>query len=147
VLRSHRTASRTRRVGIGLRLLLRGEPLSYGIEYDITDYIRNQRIEDFSLFMTSNHLVYWLLGRYPPTLLATHPSSISKPFIRRYLEPASQTTEDALRSVFRREPNFVVWGDVWYLTPADIGFVEHELANTYTLVGQIGLAQIYRRTR
>jgi hypothetical protein len=126
--------------------LWRGEPLSYGIEYDIADYIRDQRIENFSLFMTRNHLVYWLLGRYPLTRLATHPSSLSKPFIRRYLEPDSQTTEDALRSVFGRKPTFVVyWRPLWYLSPADIAFVEHELESTYTLVGQIGLAQVYRR--
>ena len=77
--------------------LWRGEPLSYGIEYDIADYIRSQGIEDFSLFMMDNHLVYWLLGRYPPTRLATHPSALGKPFIRKYLEPDSYTTEDALR--------------------------------------------------
>jgi 4-amino-4-deoxy-L-arabinose transferase-like glycosyltransferase len=87
--------------------LWRGEPLSYGSAYDIADYIRSQGIEDFSLFAMNNHLVYWLLGRYPPTLLATHPSALGKPFAIKIVEPG-HTPEDALRSVFRREPTFVV---------------------------------------
>jgi hypothetical protein len=124
--------------------LWRGEPLSYGIEYAIADYIKSQQIEDFSLFMTDNHLVYWLLGRYPPTPLATHPSNLRKPFMRRYLEPDSQTTQDALQSVFRREPTFVLWFPPDF-NPTEISFVERELANTYTLVAQFGLAQVYRR--
>jgi hypothetical protein len=124
-----------------------GEPLSYGIEYDIADYIRSQGIESFSLFMMDNHLVYWLLGRYPPTRLATHPSALGKPFIRKYLEPNSSSTEDALRSVFRRDPTFVVWRpNLWYLDPAAVRFLQYELTNAYVLMGQIGSARIYRRT-
>src|SRR5262249_20335617 len=59
-----------------------GKPLSIGIEYDIADLIRSQGTEDYSLFLLDNHLVYWLLGRYPPTRLATHPSNIGKSVIR-----------------------------------------------------------------
>jgi 4-amino-4-deoxy-L-arabinose transferase-like glycosyltransferase len=125
----------------------RGEPLSYGVEYDIADKIRSQGIEDFSLFMMDNHLVYWLLGRYPPTRLATHPSALGKQFVRKYLEPASYTTEDALRSVFRREPTFVVWRpNLGYLDQPSVRFVQQELTNAYVLIGQIGSTQVYRRT-
>jgi hypothetical protein len=127
--------------------LWRGERLSYGISYDIADYIGSQGIEDFSLFMMDNHLVYWLLGRYPPTRLATHPSALGKPFVRKYLEPTSFTTEDALRSVFRREPTFVVWRpNLGYLDSAAIRFLQQELTNAYVLIRQIGSAQVYRRT-
>jgi hypothetical protein len=123
----------------------RGEPLSYGIEYDIAKYIRTLGIEDFSLFMMDKHLVYWLLGRYPPTRLATHPSNLGKPFIRRIVEPSSQTTEDALRSVFRREPTLVVGPPNIHLNAAAARFLEYELTNAYVLIGQIGSNQIYRR--
>ena len=130
---------------------LRGESLSYGEEYDIADYISGQGIEDFSLFMLdhNHHLVYWLLDRYPPTLLATHPSNLSKPYVRKYLEPDSHTTEDALRAAFRREPTFVVEptivGRSWeYLDPAGVRFLQQELTNAYMLVGQIGSAKIWR---
>jgi hypothetical protein len=127
--------------------LWRGEPLSYGIEYDIADYIRSQGIEDFSLFMMDYHLVYWLLDRYPPTRLATHPSNLAKPYLRRHIEPDSQTTEDALRSVFRRQPTFVVWRpNLWYLDPAAVGFLQDELTNAYAFIGQIESARIYRRS-
>jgi hypothetical protein len=124
----------------------RNEPLSYGIAYDIAAYISNQQIKYFSLFATDQHLVYWLLGKYSPTLLTTHPSSLGKPFIRKYVEPTSYTTEDALRSVFRRQPTFVVWiPDLWYLDSAGARVLQHELMNAYTLIGQIDSARIYRR--
>jgi 4-amino-4-deoxy-L-arabinose transferase-like glycosyltransferase len=126
--------------------LWRGEPLSYGIAYDIADYIRSQGIEDFSLFMMDQHLVYWLLGRYPPTRLATHPSALGMPFVRKYVEPASHTTEDVLRSVFRREPSFVVGRpDFLRLDPPAVRFLQQELTNAYLLIGQIGHAKVYRR--
>src|SRR5262249_29632639 len=82
-----------------IRHLWTGASPSYGIEYEIADLIRSQETEDYTLFMMDNHLVYWLLGQYPLTRLATHPSNVSKPSIRKYLEPYSETTEDALRSV------------------------------------------------
>jgi hypothetical protein len=68
--------------------LWRGEPLSYGTEYAIADYIRSQKIEDFSLFMRDNHLVYWLWVVTLRHRLAKHPSNVGKPFMRRSLEPA-----------------------------------------------------------
>jgi 4-amino-4-deoxy-L-arabinose transferase-like glycosyltransferase len=123
-----------------------GEPLSYGVEYDIAKFIRSQGTEDFSLFMMDNHLVYWLLRRYPPTRLATHPSALSKPFIRKFLEPDSDTTEDALRSAFRREPSFVVWRpNLQYLDLAAVRYLEKELTSAYVFVGRIGSAGVYRR--
>jgi 4-amino-4-deoxy-L-arabinose transferase-like glycosyltransferase len=131
------------------RRLWADEPLSYGEEYEIADFIRSQGTEDYSLFMMDDNLVYWLLGRYPPTLLATHPSALGKPFVRRYLEPNSVTTEDALRSVFLREPTFVVWRpNLFYLSAADVRFLEQELMTDYVLVGQIGSQQeqVFRRT-
>jgi 4-amino-4-deoxy-L-arabinose transferase-like glycosyltransferase len=123
-----------------------GEPLSHGIAYDIAYFIRNQGTEDFSLFMMDDHLAYWLLDQYPPTRLATHPSNLGKPFLRKFLEPDSNTTEDALRSVFRREPTFVVWyPNLWYLNLSAVHFLEQELTTAYRLVAHIGSAQVYRR--
>jgi hypothetical protein len=126
--------------------LWRGEPLSYGIAYDIAAFIKSQGIEDFSLFAMNNHLVYWLLDRYPPTLLATHPSALGKPFAIKMVECDSCTAEDALRSVFRREPTFVVGPpNEDFFDSTAVRFVQHELANAYVLIGQIGSVQIYRK--
>ncbi len=124
-----------------------GEPLSYGTAYDIANFIKSQRTtEDFSLFMLDNHLVYWLLDRYPPTLLATQPSNLVKPFIRKYLEPNSETTEDALCNVFLREPTFVVWyPHSWYLDMPATSFLQEELATAYELVAIIGRDQVFQR--
>jgi len=123
-----------------------GAPPSSGIEYDIAALIRSQGTEDYSLFMMHHHLVYWLLGRYPLTRLATHPSNISRSSIRKHLEPSSETTEDALRSVFLREPTFVVYyPNLSYLDSNATRFLENELTTAYALVGRVGLARILRR--
>jgi hypothetical protein len=123
-----------------------GVPLSYGIEYEIADFLKSQGSKDLSLFMLDNHLVYWLLDRYAPTLLATHPANVSAPFLRKIVEPDSDTTEDALRSVFRRNPCFVVGPpNPWYLDAASNRFVQQEMAANYAVVGHIRSVQVFGR--
>jgi hypothetical protein len=123
-----------------------GVPLSYGIEYDIADFLKIQRSKDLSLFMLDYHLVYWLLDRYAPTLLATHPSNVSASLLRKIVEPDSNTTEDALRSVFRRNPCFVVSRrNPQYLDAASIRFLQQEMTTNYAIVGHFGSMQVYRR--
>jgi hypothetical protein len=124
-----------------------GEPLSHGAAYDIADFIRSHgRLEGVSLFMLNNHLVYWILDRYPPTLLATQPSNLTKPVIRKYLEPDSETTEDALHNVFLMEPTFVVgYPHSWYLNDAAYRFLQKELASAYELVANIDGNQVFQR--
>src|SRR5262249_18351431 len=128
--------------------LLRGEQLSYGTAYEIANFIKGQGQQDFSLFVWDNHLVYWLLDRRPPTLLATHPSNLLKPFIRKYLEPDSRTTADALRNVFLREPTFVVLKfDSWsvrLLDTASSRFLRQELTTRYELVANIDGNQVFQ---
>jgi len=123
-----------------------GMPLSYGAEYNIVDFIKSQGSKDLSLYMLDDHLVYWLLDRYAPTPLATHPDNVSASFLRKILEPDSDTTEDALRSVFRRNPCFVIGPpNPWYLDAASIRFVQQEMTSNYAVVGHIGSVQVYRR--
>jgi 4-amino-4-deoxy-L-arabinose transferase-like glycosyltransferase len=124
-----------------------GERLSYGPAYDIANFIKSQGRQDFSLFIWRNHLVYWLLDRYPPTLLATHPSSLDAPSIRRYLEPDSRTTEDALRSVFLQKPTFVAVERAYsrYLDAASVRFLQQELATGYELIENIDGNQVFQR--
>src|SRR5262249_50422986 len=81
-----------------------GKSLSWGTPYDIADFIKGQKLKDYSIFMLDNQLVYWLLDQYPPTPLATHPSLLIKPSTRNYFEPESKTTEDALRKIFLQQP-------------------------------------------
>ena len=89
--------------------------------------------------MLDNNLVYWLLDRYPPTLLATHPADVSASFLRKIVEPDSDTTEDALRSVFRRNLCFVIGPpNPWYLDAASIRFVQQEIRCRY-----IGASRVF----
>jgi hypothetical protein len=123
-----------------------GMPLSYGIDYDIADFIKSQGSKDPSLYMLRDHFVYWLLDRYAPTPLATHPPNVSASFLRKIVEPDSNTTEDALRSVFRRNPCFVVGSpNPSYLDAASIRFLQQEMTTNYAVVGHFGSVQVYRR--
>ena len=121
-------------------------PLSYRIEYDIADFIKSHGSKDLSLYMLDDHLVYWLLDRYAPTPLVTFPPNVSASFLRKIVEPDSDTTEDALRSVFRRNPCFVVGPpNPPYLDAASIRFLQQEMTTNYAVVGHIGSMQVYRR--
>jgi hypothetical protein len=123
-----------------------GKALSSGVAYDIADFIKGQGLKDYSIFMLDSQLVYWLLDRYPPTPLATHPSLLIKPSTRGYLEPESKTVEDALHNAFLREPTFVVWGPVWFRKEASgVRFLQQELSANYTLIATIDSHQIFRR--
>jgi hypothetical protein len=123
-----------------------GRSLSWGTPYDIADFIKGQKLKEYSIFMLDNQLVYWLLDRYPPTPLATHPSLLIKPSTRNYLEPESKTTEDALRKAFLREPTFVVWGPSSFRDEASGAYLlQQELGANYTFIATIDDNQIFRR--
>jgi hypothetical protein len=80
--------------------------------------------------------------------LATHPSNMGKPYLRKYLEPDSATTKDAVRSVFLHKPTFVVLPPApgpWYLDKAATQFLQQELVTSYELVGRITGNQVFRR--
>ena len=123
-----------------------GKILSWGTAYDIADFIKSEKLKEYSIFMLDNQLVYWLLDRYPPMPLATHPSLLIKPSTRNYLEPESKTTEDALRKAFLKQPTFVVWGSLWFRDEASgVYFLQRELSTDYTLIATIDNDQIFRR--
>jgi hypothetical protein len=123
-----------------------GKSLSWGTAYDIADFIKDQNIKDYSIFALDNQLVYWLLDKYPPTPLATHPSLLIKPSTRNYLEPESKTTEDALRKIFLQQPTFVIWGPSWFRDEASAArFLQQELSANYALIATINNNEIFRR--
>lgn len=129
--------------------LIANEPLSSGPAYAIADFIRGQGLKNYTLFVLDRHtLVYWLLNRYPPTRLSTHPSALAKPSERLTVEPKSRTTKDALTNVFLQKPTFVVLGGRAAGLRGDAeaqNFLRNKLNMDYTLIGTKRGAQIFRR--
>lgn len=120
----------------------RGERLSYGLAYDVSEFIRENSPTNYSLFVLDHHIAYWFLGRYPPTLLSTHPSNMRKPSVRQYLEPNSNSTEDSLRRALSKKPTFIVYSSKRY-ERADYSLLQEQLKANYALLGEVDDAKIF----
>lgn len=125
-----------------------GQPLAYGAAYRIAELVRQKGPADPLVFMLDDQIVYWLLGIYPPTLLATHPSAMSKPFVRRYIEPGSSSMADSVVNILRLRPHYIVKRrTIWWLNgdPAAVRLLDKELAENYTLIETIESLEVFMR--
>ena len=101
-----------------------------------------------SLYMMSDHLVYWLTGTYPPTRMSTHPSVLTKPEIIAAVEGADATPDTELRKILATRPEFIVKPPVVdYLSgwPELVRMLDETLARDYVLATSIAGRQVYRR--
>ena len=131
-----------------LQRIEQGKSLAYGAAYEIADYLQTEDAGARSFYMVSDHLVYWLLGAYPPTRLSTHPSNIAKPDLVTVIEGPNATPESEMRKIVQERPDFIVKPQsVWYLSglPEVARLLEESLARDYTLKTVIEGRQIYRR--
>jgi Dolichyl-phosphate-mannose-protein mannosyltransferase len=131
-----------------LKRIEQGKSLAYGPAYEIAEYVRTAGAGKSSLYMMSDQLVYWLVGAYPPTRVATHPSVLTKPDIIAVIEGPNATPETELRKILEARPEFVVKPQsVDYLSgwPEVAGMLEEALARNYVLETVIAGRQIYRR--
>lgn len=131
-----------------LQRMEQGKSLAYGAAYEIADYLQTEDASGRSFYMVSDHLVYWLLGAYPPTRLSTHPSNIAKPELVTVIEGPNATPESEMRKIVQERPDFIVKPQsVWYLSglPEVARLLEESLARDYTLKTVIEGRQIYRR--
>ena len=127
-----------------------GEDLRYGTAYEIADYFEDADIEDRSIYMMTNHIAYWLIGKYPLTGSSTHPSNISKQHLLELSIGPEATTDGALREILEQKPDFIVTQPgVSYLR--DYESMRQELDDTlarhYDLVQDIQSVHIYERVR
>lgn len=121
------------------------ENLRYGTAYQIAAYLERANPSGRQVYLLTDHIVYWLVGLYPPIKLATHPSNISKPNLVHVVSGDSVSTEDELQEVFRKSPEFVVMTDnVWYLSDRAKGLLEGIIADRYRLDARIHGRNIYR---
>jgi len=125
-----------------------GQSLAYGPAYEIADYVRSAGQGPSSLYMMSDHLVYWLTGTYPPTRMSTHPSVLTKPEIIAAVEGADATPDTELRKILATRPAFIVKPPVVdYLAgwPGLVRMLDEALARDYVLETSIAGRQVYRR--
>ena len=95
-----------------------GQSLAYGPAYEIADYVRSAGQGPGSLYMMSDHLVYWLTRTYPPTRMSTHPSVLTKPEIIAAVEGADAAPDTELRKILATRPEFIVKPPVVDYLPA-----------------------------
>ncbi len=122
-----------------------GEALTHGTAYEIADYVASLRLADYTMFLMSDHVVYWLLDKPLPTRMA-HPSNLFKPYLLRLVRGPDATPITETAAIFDRAPTIVVKRiDEWYLRdfPVERQYIEKRLEN-YDLVRVIGTRQIYR---
>jgi Dolichyl-phosphate-mannose-protein mannosyltransferase len=130
-----------------LRRIEQGKSLAYGPAYEIAEYLQTQGAGRTSLFMMSDHLVYWLVGAYPPTRMSTHPSVLTKPDIIAVIEGPNATPESEIRKIIEVRPDFVVkLPSVPYLSgwPEVARLLEEALARDYALETVIAGRLVYR---
>lgn len=125
---------------------LRGhENLRYGAQYEIAAYLSRENSSGGPMYLLTDHIVYWFTNSYPLTRLTTHPSNIAKPSLREALFGKGDSTEDELRKVFRKAPEFVVMSDdVFYLSGGPKTLLERILVDDYFLATEIQGRKIYR---
>lgn len=124
------------------------QPLSYGREYELAQYLSQQGGRNTTIYMMEHHLVYWLLDIKPPTKIVTHPSNISKEYLLRAVKGQTATTNQELLKVLNQKPKFIVKKEgVWYLQghPDAVALLEKTLQTQYVLLNNIQGTQIYRK--
>lgn len=132
---------------IGNRLISQ-QSLSYGKEFELAQYISEEKSENTTIYMMEHHLVYWLLDMKPPSKIVTHPSNISKEYLLRAVKGDTANTKTELLNILNQKPEFIVRKEIiWYLqgnTDA-MALLEKTLQTQYVLAKNIDGTQIYRR--
>jgi hypothetical protein len=128
--------------------------LSYGPEYEIARYLRQENLDRKPVFLLSDIIVYWFIGQYPVTRLSTHPSNIIRQYLVTAVEGPDATPESEMHRILSREPAFIVKEKhVWYLegeslhgaAPEEVTrLLNDTLDRDYVLTNVIDGREIYR---
>ncbi|MFT4173959.1 MAG: glycosyltransferase family 39 protein [Rhodocyclaceae bacterium] len=123
--------------------------LRFSPEYAIAGYLRTHSTPQDGVYMMTDHIVYWFLGKAPIDQAVTHPSNIAKSYLLKHMRGEATTPDAALNDLFtHKRPRFVVrTQELAYLkTDLDaLAVIDHELATSYVLETNIEGRQIYRR--
>ena len=125
-----------------------GKPLPYGAAYQLVDVLTQQNPQNDSMYLMTDHIVYWLTGTNPLTKATTHPSNISKEFMLENIAGTGATTETEMAKVLALKPAFIVKRVAEsYLRnkTAEHEMLDRELADLYAQTAEIDGRIIYKR--
>ncbi|MGW9684275.1 ArnT family glycosyltransferase [Flagellimonas sp. 2504JD1-5] len=117
---------------------------------DVPKYIVENNIETKNIFFTEYHIGYWVLGEHPPTMAATHPSSIAREELFPYMKNPRKTGIEELKYILEDiRPQTIVARKGKRIfdkkLPEFNTYIDAYLANHYTLIKTIDRGLIYQR--
>jgi 4-amino-4-deoxy-L-arabinose transferase-like glycosyltransferase len=127
--------------------LMKGQLINNDAAYEVAAYLKQANASGESMYVMTDHIVYWLTNSKPMSKETTHPSAISKQYLLNILVGPDATTETELAKILARKPRFIVKErNVWYLreNPAARFLLEETLKRHYELVKQIHDSQQFR---
>ena len=124
--------------------------LQSNLSYRTATYLMDKKRSDESVYMMTDHLVYWLINEPPITPCSTHPSNVVRasllPFCSSDVAP---TPQSEMNKILALKPNFIVKksGIPWYLRNEEAvwSVFAHHLQEQYTLVAKQGTREIYQK--
>jgi Dolichyl-phosphate-mannose-protein mannosyltransferase len=124
------------------------QPLESDRGYRIASYIKSHNPSGESIYMMTDHVVYWLLGLNPIAKSVTHPSTIGREYLLKLFLGQHASTEGELATILAKRPLFLVKPEnVWYLPSDAIKMLEDSISANYVLVSTIDGVCIYEEDR
>ena len=126
---------------------LDAQPLDNSAALEIANYLKQNGVDGKSIYMMSDHIIYWLVDSQPLSKSTTHPSTIGKEYLLKILLGPDGSSKSEMARVLSKEPEFIVKRkDVWYLQDNEVKQLLKEILLTeYELVHKVQERQIYRR--
>jgi 4-amino-4-deoxy-L-arabinose transferase-like glycosyltransferase len=126
-----------------------GERLTYGAQYEIAEYLKQENASREPIYLMTDHIVYWLIDAKPLSKSTTHPANITNTLLLNVLVGPGTTTEMELAKILAIKPRFIVtaYKSFLYLRtkPAAMSLLRYTLNTHYELVKEIQGRHIYRR--
>ena len=125
-----------------------GKSLTYGSSYAIASYLKQANPNREPVYLTIDHLAYWLMDMQPLSKSTTHPSNIKRDYLFEVMGSDSTSSEMEMAHLLTQKPKFIVQQHVlWYLDkkPQAAAVLKDVLDQQYKLVKKIEDRQIYRR--
>lgn len=103
--------------------------------FEIAEFLNGRNVRGKYAYFTHNHISYWLTGTEIPTRFV-HPQTVAlTDFVRAYENNPGVSPTDELKSIFLKEPVFVVIRQsLDYFNDLQKEFIRNQLRKNYTLV-------------
>ena len=123
------------------------ESLTYGMGYEIADYLKQQNPEKESVYLMNDHIAYWLADLKPISKSTTHPSNIAKEYLLKHIPGSEDSTEAELARILAKKPKFVIkQPKVSYLQDHNSAklLLKQTLAAEYQIVAKVGDREVHQ---